>query len=127
MQRTWDGLPIAPDEPHGAAIIVRRPGGPGGEREYLVLHRAHHGPDYEGDWAWTPPSGSRQPGESVLPAALRELAEESGLRADAADLRVLDLSGAWARFSLDVQAQERVQLLDAEHDKYRWVSAAGAL
>ena len=61
---TWDGVPIAPDEPHGAAILARRPAD-GGLHEYLVLHRAHRGPDYEGDWAWTPPSGSRQPGEPV--------------------------------------------------------------
>ena len=98
---TYDGLPIAQDPPHGAAIIVRRPApdAPGG-REYLVLHRAHHGPDYAGDWAWTPPSGSRQPGEPVLGAALRELAEETGLEAAAADLQAIDLSGPWVRFRL---------------------------
>ena len=126
LQRTWDGLPIAPDEPHGAAIIVRRPGGPGGEREYLVLHRAHRGQDYEGDWAWTPPSGSRQPGESVLPAALRELAEESGIQARVTDLRALDLSGAWACFGLDVAAQTPVRI-DAEHDRFEWLPASRAL
>jgi 8-oxo-dGTP pyrophosphatase MutT (NUDIX family) len=120
---TWDGLPVAPDEPHGAAIVVRRPA-PGGDQEYLVLHRAHQGPGYEGDWAWTPPSGSRLPGEPVLPAALRELAEESGLRA--AQLRPVDLGGIWAVFALDVAAGTRARV-DAEHDRLEWVSLAEAL
>jgi len=119
---TWDGLPVAPDQPHGAAIHVRR----SGTAEYLTLHRAHNGPGYEGDWAWTPPSGSRLPGEPVLGAALRELAEESGLAAAAADLRALDLSGAWAHFRLDVPASARPRL-DAEHDRFEWLPAAAAI
>lgn len=123
---TYDGLPIAQDPPHGAAIIVRRPApdAPGG-REYLVLHRAHHGPDYAGDWAWTPPSGSRQPGEPVLGAALRELAEETGLEAAAADLQAIDLSGPWVRFRLEVAAGTTVRL-DAEHDRMEWLAPAAA-
>jgi 8-oxo-dGTP pyrophosphatase MutT (NUDIX family) len=119
---TWDGLPVAPDQPHGAAILVRRPAA----GEYLILHRAHHGPGYEGDWAWTPPSGSRQPGEPVLTAAVRELAEETGLQAAAADLRALDLSGGWANFGLDVATSMQPRL-DAEHDRFEWLSAAAAI
>jgi RimJ/RimL family protein N-acetyltransferase len=119
---TWDGLPVAPDQPHGAAIYVRR----SGTGEHLVLHRAHHGPGYEGDWAWTPPSGSRLPGEPLLGAALRELAEESGLAVAAADLRALDLSGAWAHFRVDVPASARPRL-DAEHDRFEWLPAAVAV
>ena len=123
---TYDGLPIAQDEPHGAAIVVRRPLTPaGGPPEYLILHRAHHGPDYEGDWAWTPPSGSRQPGESVLAAARRELTEETGLVAAAIDLRVLDLSGAWVRFGLDVPAGTLARV-DPEHDRLEWLAAGDA-
>jgi len=37
-ESTWDGLPVAADEPHGAAIVVRRPEANGGW-EYLLLHR----------------------------------------------------------------------------------------
>lgn len=117
---TWDGLPVAPDEPHGAAILARRSG------EYLLLHRAHHGPEYHGDWAWTPPSGSRQPGEPVLRAAVRELAEETGFMAAPADLRALDLSGPWAHFGLDVQMDARPRL-DAEHDRFEWLPATAAI
>jgi len=125
---TWDGLPIAADEPYGAAVVVRRPTGPYGaaEHEYLILHRAHHGPAYEGDWAWTPPSGSRQPGESVLAAALRELAEESGLVAAPADLAALDLSGRWVRYRLDVPAGSEARV-DPEHDRLEWLPAAEAI
>lgn len=120
LQYSYDGVPIAPDEPHGAAIVVRR------GREYLILHRAHHGPAYEGDWAWTPPSGCRQPGEAVLGAALRELAEESGIVAAAADLRVLDLSGRWVQFGLDVAVGTQARV-DPEHDRFQWVDTAEAI
>jgi 8-oxo-dGTP pyrophosphatase MutT (NUDIX family) len=122
---TWDGLPIAPEQPHGAAVIVRRPAA-ADMHEFLILHRAHHGPEYAGDWAWTPPSGSRQPGESVLVSALRELTEESGLSAVAADLAALDLGGPWVRFRLDVPAGAQARL-DHEHDAFAWLPAAEAI
>jgi len=122
---TWDGLPIAADEPHGAAVVVRRLAA-AAEHEYLILHRAHHGPGYEGDWAWTPPSGSRQPGESVLGAALRELTEESGLGAAPAELAALDLSGRWVRFRLDVPAGSQARV-DPEHDRFEWLPAPEAI
>jgi 8-oxo-dGTP pyrophosphatase MutT (NUDIX family) len=126
LRYTYDGVPVAPDEPYGAAIEVRRTATASGQREYLVLHRAHRGPDYAGDWAWTPPSGSRQPGEPVLAAALRELTEETGLAVPAADLRALDLSGEWVRFGLDVPPDTQVRL-DAEHDRFEWLPAAEAI
>ena len=47
---TWDGLPVAADPPYGASVLVWRRDA-GGERQWLLLHRAHGGPDYAGDWA----------------------------------------------------------------------------
>lgn len=121
LRYTYDGVPITPDPPYGAAIIVRRPAPDGDhETEYLVLHRALHGPDYAGDWAWTPPSGSRQPGEAVLGAALRELAEEASIVAAETDVRALDLSGAWVRFGLEVPAGTTARV-DPEHDRLEWL------
>ncbi|MEV0644452.1 GNAT family N-acetyltransferase [Phytomonospora sp. NPDC050363] len=120
---TWDGLEIAANEPHGATIAVRRPAG-AGEFDYLLLHRAHQGPDFDGPWAWTPPAGARQPGEAVEPAALRELAEEAGI--GGVDIHPVDLSGNWARFYAEVPADVAVDLVDAEHDSYQWVSAPRA-
>lgn len=118
VETTWDGLEIAADEPRGATIVVRRPIGDD-HFEYLLLHRAHHGPDYAGPWAWTPPAGARQPGEAVEPAALRELKEEAGI--DGTDIHPIDLSGEWARFYAQIPADAPVELIDAEHDDYRWV------
>ncbi len=121
--QTWDGLPVAADEPHGAAIVVRRPDGHGG-REYLLLHRAHRGPDYDGDWAWTPPSGARLPGEPVLAGALRELAEETGITS--AEPVPVNLSGPWAVFLAEVPRAAAVRL-DVEHDRFAWTSPGRAL
>src|SRR5215468_2300038 len=54
MDTTWDGVPITPEWPRGASVVVRRPDG-----DVLLLHRAHHGADYAGPWGWTTPAGSR--------------------------------------------------------------------
>ncbi len=62
--------------PHGASVVVYRRTAVG--TEFLMLHRAHSGPDYEGDWAWTPPAGVRLPGEPIDDCARRELWEETG-------------------------------------------------
>ncbi|MBB5872346.1 RimJ/RimL family protein N-acetyltransferase [Allocatelliglobosispora scoriae] len=113
MTHTWDGLPIAEDSPRGSSVVVRRADG-----AFLVLHRAVQGAAYEGDWAWTPPSGARFPGEPVLVGAERELLEEAGLR----DLEILpvDISGGWALFTADVPFDTPVTL-DHEHDRYEWL------
>jgi 8-oxo-dGTP pyrophosphatase MutT (NUDIX family) len=103
--------------------VVRRPGGNGGW-EYLLLHRAYRGPDYAGDWAWTPPSGARLPGEPVLAGALRELKEEAGI--SCAEPVPVDLSGPWAIFLAEVPARTQVRL-DAEHDGFGWVLEAEAM
>jgi 8-oxo-dGTP pyrophosphatase MutT (NUDIX family) len=122
MQTTYDGEPIAQDPPHGAATVVTCQT-PEGTR-YLILHRAHQGPEFEGDWAWTPPSGCRKPGEDVTAGAVRELLEETGLRATPRAVLIEDT--AWAVFHLEV-AHETEITLDGEHDRYAWVDYAEAL
>ena len=113
------------DDPQGATVVVRRLVR-AGDPELLLLHRAHNGPDFSGDWAWTSPSGCRLPGEPVYRSALRELAEETGI--EAYDVWALDVqhrgdSGyQWALFTLDLPADQEVRLLDREHDRFEWVS-----
>jgi RimJ/RimL family protein N-acetyltransferase len=120
---TWDGLEIAPDPPHGSAVVVRRPGR-GSGYDYLVLHRAAEGADHEGDWAWTAPAGARLPGEPIYPAALRELQEEAGLAG--VDVWAVNLSGRWAVFGCEVGPEATVTLHDVEHDRFEWLPAAAA-
>ncbi len=119
---TYDGQPVAADDPRGATVVVRRPGTAGWE--YLALHRAVQGPEFEGDWAWTAPAGARLPGEPVEPAALRELAEEAGI-VDTA-IWAVDLSGTWAVFAVEVGPEQDVTL-DGEHDRFEWLSADEAV
>lgn len=120
--RTWDGKPISPTPPTGAMIIVFRRGGAG--IEYLLLHRAHHGPQYEGPWAWGPPSGARYPGEDIDGCAARELFEETGITA--VPRAVEGISGNWPVYVYQAPAETGVHL-SAEHDKYCWLPFEEAL
>ncbi|HET9897461.1 MAG TPA: NUDIX domain-containing protein [Streptosporangiaceae bacterium] len=115
---TWDGEPVSRDRPHGATIIVasRSPSG----WRYVLLHRAHHGPAWDGDWAWTPPAGSRKPGEPILACAIRELHEESGLEADPAPVRIDGTD--WALFALEVPWETQIAVDGTEHDRFEWVT-----
>jgi 8-oxo-dGTP pyrophosphatase MutT (NUDIX family) len=122
IEQTWDGLPIALEDPRGSTVVVRRRVDDGVQT--LLLHRAHHGPEYAGDWAWTPPSGARLPGAPVYRAALRELAEEAGITG--VQLAPLDLSGPWARFVVQVAGDIQVDLVDPEHDRFEWVGVEAA-
>lgn len=121
---TWDGRPVSPEPPHGVSIVVYRRAGAEDGYEFLLLHRAHCGPDYEGDWAWTPPSGARLPGEPLPACAARELHEETGLSLTP---RPTDLgSPEWAIYLAEVDAGAAITL-DAEHDRFEWVSLDEAL
>src|SRR5688572_24479595 len=84
--RTSDGEPVSPDPPYSAMIVVYRcvenvPA-------FLILHRGQSGSDFDGDWAWGPPSGARYPGEDIDVCAARELVEETGF-----DLAMTRVSG----------------------------------
>ena len=108
---TWDGLPIAADEPHGAAVIVRRPAA-AGAHEYLILHRAHYGRDYAGDWAvdaavGLPAAGGVVLGSGRAAASSRERRAACPRRLLA--LAALDLGGPWVCFGLDVPIGAQVR------------------
>jgi RimJ/RimL family protein N-acetyltransferase len=109
------------DDPVGSAVVVRRPAASGWE--YLVLHRADHGPDYHGDWAWTPPSGCRRAGEPVFAGAARELAEETGIAG--AEPWPVDLSARWVTWALTVPRNTPVRL-DVDHDRFAWLPTGEA-
>jgi len=116
MQTTWDGLPVAREPPYACCVVVWRQGASG--REFLVLHRAHEGLDYAGEWAWTPPSGARQPGEEPGAAAARELREEAGLELPLT--RIDPLDEEVALYLVEAPADAEVAL-DPEHDMLRWL------
>jgi ADP-ribose pyrophosphatase YjhB (NUDIX family) len=68
-----EGDPILLDVPNvGVGVLVRREG------RYLLGRRRSE----RGDGTWSTPGGSVAAGESVLACAIRELAEETGVRAD---------------------------------------------
>jgi 8-oxo-dGTP pyrophosphatase MutT (NUDIX family) len=116
MKTTWDGVPVAREPPFASCVVVWRDGAVG--PEFLVLHRAHFGPDFSGDWAWTPPSGARQPGEHPDAAAARELREETGLDLPLKRIEPLDEEVALYLGEAPVGADV---VLDPEHDAFRWL------
>ena len=113
--RTWDGLFISEEPPHGATVLVLRRDA--GVVEYLVLRRSIVASD-EADWAWGPPCGARFPGEDVEACARRELEEETGLRLA---LHGINHAPDWASYWAEAPFDAPVRL-SAEHDRYEWVT-----
>ena len=86
--------------------------------EWLVLHRSHFAPEFAGDWAWGPPAGVAEEGETIEECARRELVEETGI-----DARCTRTGGGWGgfvTFGCEVDADTEITL-SVEHDAYRWL------
>lgn len=83
----------------------------------LLLLRGHTAPWAPGRWAL--PGGHAEASESPYSALLRELREETGLRAPLFIQGPLTSSPVYL-FRV-VSPTSRVRLLDGEHDKFRWV------
>lgn len=122
MEQTWDGQPVAALPPFGAAIVVSR--WQSEALQVLVLHRAHQGENFEGEWAWTPPSGARRPGEAIAACARRELLEETGLALEPALVRGEDAE--WWVYGVLLEEEQPI-VLSAEHDRYRWLPPQEAM
>ena len=119
MATTWDGLPVAHERPYVCCVVVWRDGDR--DREFLLLHRlAPGGAGFHGAWAWTPPSGARQPGETPDIAAARELHEETGLRLPLVSADTATPSREVALYVAHAP-QDAAVVLDHEHDQFRWL------
>jgi dATP pyrophosphohydrolase len=108
------------------SCFIVRPGNEAGTHEFLQLRRAKD--DFMGG-AWSTVRGTVEPGETGWAAALRELAEETGLtpvdfyQVDTVDIFYLHgddtlwhCPGFCALVGRDVKVT-----LNAEHDAFRWV------
>ena len=125
METTWDGLAVARERPYACCVVVWRE--VEGRREFLLLHRlAPGGAGYEGEWAWTPPSGARQPGEEPEAAARRELEEEIGLALPLSPLPDATASEDVALYVAQAPPNAEV-VLDDEHDRFLWLPLEEAL
>lgn len=126
--------PVAYKRPRSVLVVVYTLGG-----EFLMLRRTHPA-DF-----WQSVTGSLRPGETPRNAALRELYEETGLRAGG---RLQDLHH-WVRFpilpawrtryapgvrsnlehwfALPLDGRRLLRLNPEEHLEHRWVNAERAL
>ena len=102
--------------PFGALVVTYRLRG--GQPEFLLRHRAASGPDFEGEWAWGPPGGNREEGETIDQCATRELYEETGFHLT--PRRTEGGSPEWVVYLAEVPSDQE-PALSAEHDRFVWL------
>jgi phosphomecalonate degydratase small subunit len=93
----------------------------------LILKRSDKVSTYKGHWAGI--SGSLQPGEDPVEAAMREVKEETGLRIERNGITVRgepiyarDGEVLWKIHPFLTEVLEESLAIDWEHDEYRWIS-----
>lgn len=117
-------------EPVSVLVVIHTP-----ELQILLLERASH-PGY-----WQSVTGSREDGESLIETAQREVEEETGIRAERAQIKDWHLSNRFEIFaewryryapdvthnmehvfSLEVPSAQPVRLAPDEHRAFQWSS-----
>ena len=98
---------------------------------YLLTKRSDTKEVYPGYWEASA-GGSAVSGEEPLEAAVRELYEETGLRADSLELVGITFSdrnhGMYYSYLAKVSGdKDRIVLQEGETTDYKWVDAAGLL
>jgi 8-oxo-dGTP pyrophosphatase MutT (NUDIX family) len=109
-------IPSVPS--NGAVIVVYRVRD--GILDFLLLHRSYFVPEFSGDWAWGPPSGTRQEIESIETCAERELLEETGFQLSVR--RTLAGSDKWWVYVAEASPDGNPVMSD-EHDRYVWLQS----
>jgi 8-oxo-(d)GTP phosphatase len=117
VTRNWSGQAAV----EAAGGVVLR--GSAGAAEVLVVHRVRYDD-------WSLPKGKLDPGESHAVAAVREVEEETGVRADVVhelDQVVYQVADGWKRvrwFAMDhLDGDPAHRPADREVDVARWVPA----
>ena len=103
--------------PFGALVVTYR--FRAGQPEFLLLHRAASEPDFEGEWAWGPPGGNREEGETIDQCARRELLEETGFCLT--PWRAGGGSFEWGLYVAEVPPDQE-PALSMEHDRFVWLA-----
>ncbi len=89
-------------------VLLAHPGGP-----FFARKDAGH---------WTIPKGEVDPGEEPLDVARREFEEETGLGLEP---RLARTTEEWSYWLAEAPADAEI-VLDAEHDRYEWLSLEDA-
>ncbi len=99
---------------------------------FLLLHRCDH--KSEGD-TWGVPAGKMEQGEDILDATIRELYEETGVRAVSGELkywgkvfvRYPEFDFVYHISSMRCPAEAAIRINPKEHKDLRWVTQEEAL
>ncbi len=101
-------------------------------KRFLLLHRQ---PDKSQGNKWGVPAGKLEKGEASLQGMMRELAEETGLRADPSMLHFIDTvyvrypayDFTYHMFSMTTDTEPDIRINPKEHQGFAWTSRQDAL